>query len=258
MLVQKAASWSSLLLLSGTAVAQPAPPPPPANPPAVTPSPPTTFSYYKKAQPTSAAAPSTDPALVPAPLPPPAVLQPVSFQPPADRQPGGAAAEEAPGYQVQLEPPGPQRLFQLESEAQLRERMRQEARERTPPERITFPEEPVVSRETYKGRQWPPSQVVVEPNYVCHRRLLFEQRNAERYGWDLGPAHPFFSTAVFVKDVVTLPFHLGSYPCRKYECSAGLCLPGDPVPFLFYPPELTLTGLVAQAAVVGGLLAIFP
>src|SRR5262249_26755999 len=45
-------------------------------------------------------------------------------------------------YQIQLEPPGPQRLFQLESEKSLHERMRQEARERPIPERIEFPEEP--------------------------------------------------------------------------------------------------------------------
>jgi hypothetical protein len=218
-----------------------------------------TFTYIKKAQPAPAGAPLVAPAVaprppvplpVPSPVPPP-VLRPVGFQQPA-------VDEEQPRYQVQLEPPGPQRLFQLESEAQLRERMRQEARERTPPDRITFPEEPIVSREVYRGRQWPPSNVVVEPNYVCHGRLLFEQRNAERYGWDLGPLHPFFSAGVFVADTITLPYHLGSYPCRKYECSAGLCLPGDPVPFLIYPPELTLTGLVAQAAVVGGLMAVFP
>ena len=29
-----------------------------------------------------------------------------------------------------------------------------------------------------------PSTVVLEPGYVVHRRLYFEEKNAERYGWD--------------------------------------------------------------------------
>jgi hypothetical protein len=207
-----------------------------------------TFRYHKKAQPAPAAAP----------LPPPPATQPVRFQQPPERPGVAAPGAEGPSYQVQLELPGPQRLFQLDSERQLRERMRQEALERTPPERITFPEEPVVSRERYEGRHFPPTNVVVEPNYVCYRPLLFQQINAERYGWDLGPLHPFFSTAVFVKDVVFLPSHLFQRPCRYYDCNSGYCLPGDPVPFLFYPPGVTVSGLVAEAAVGTALFLVFP
>src|SRR5205807_10108139 len=79
---------------------------------------------------------------------------------------------------VQLEPPGPHRLFgRLDSEDSLQERMRQQARQRSTPERITFPDEPVVSRDTYTDRHWEPRELVAEPNNVCYGRVLFEQTN---------------------------------------------------------------------------------
>ena len=55
-----------------------------------------------------------------------------------------------------------------------------------------------------------------------------------------------------------LPYHMATDPCRKCECSAGYCLPGDPVPLLCYPPQLSLTGAVAEAATIAALFAIFP
>jgi hypothetical protein len=170
--------------------------------------------------------------------------------------------EEGQEYQVQLEPPGPLRLFRLESEKAWQERMRQEVRERTPPgatpERIVFPDEPVISREPYAGRAFPTGTLSVEPIYVCYDRLYFEQKNAERYGWDLGPIHPLVSAAGFYWDLITLPYHLGTEPCRRYECSTGYCLPGSPMPLLLYPPELSLTGLALEAGTLTALFAIFP
>jgi hypothetical protein len=62
----------------------------------------------------------------------------------------------------------------------------------------------------------------------------------------------------FVVDAITLPYNLGTTPCRKYDCSAGLCLPGDPVPLLLYPPQISTTGLLAQGVALGTLLVLFP
>jgi hypothetical protein len=108
------------------------------------------------------------------------------------------------------------------------------------------------------ARTFPPAQEVVEPYYVCYNRLLFEERNSERYGWDLGFIQPFVSAGAFYWDVVALPYHLGTEPCRHYECGAGYCLPGDPVPYLLYPPELSLTGTVLEAGTIVALFGIFP
>jgi hypothetical protein len=188
-------------------------------------------------------------------------LRPMAFQA-QPREPSARVAEEAQEYQVQLEPPGPLRLFRLESEKALQERIRQEVRDRTPlgatPERTIFPEEPVITRQPYTGRAFPPGNLVVEPIYLCYDRLLFEQKNFERYGWDLGPITPLLSAAGFYWDVVTLPYHVFTAPCRQYECSAGYCLPGSPTPLLLYPPELSLTGFLAEAGTITALFAIFP
>jgi hypothetical protein len=181
-------------------------------------------------------------------------VQAAVFQPPAGLRPLG---EEGTEYQVQLEPPGPQRLFRLEAETRLQERMRQEARERPTPERIAFPEEPIATG-GWVVRQFPPANMRVEPHFVCYQRLYFTELNSERYGWDLGPVQPFVSGASFFWDVLLLPYHLGIDPCRCYECSAGYCLPGDPVPYLCYPPTFSLTGLTFEAATAVVLFAAFP
>ena len=98
----------------------------------------------------------------------------------------------------------------------------------------------------------------VEPNYVCYGRLLFEAKNFDRYGWDLGLVTPVVSAGMFYFDVATLPYHLFTDPCRHCECSAGYCLPGDPVPYLIYPPHWSLTGAMFEAGTIVALYAIFP
>ncbi len=178
--------------------------------------------------------------------------------------PGGAPApvgafrdDGGTAYRIPFDLPGPERLFRVESEEALFQRMRQEARERKP-EELVFPEEPVLSTEPYYGREWEKSRMVVEPHFLCHGRLFFEQLNFERYGWEVGIFQPLISTGIFYKDVVLLPFHYFTHPCRNYECNSGKCLPGDPVPFLLYPPELTVTGALGEAAVAAGLFVLFP
>jgi hypothetical protein len=197
----------------------------------------------------------------PGPLPP-LQITPSSPKPviqPVRGQPGGAEPKkDADTYTIPLDPPGPEILFRLDSEPALQERIRQEFKRTNPNERIVFPDEPVLSKSAYYGRNWPAQQLLVEPQYVCHGRLFFEEKNAERYGWELGVLQPIVSAAAFFKDVALLPMHMGTEPCRCFDCSAGKCLPGDPVPLIFYPPEVSLTGAAYQAAVVGTLIVMFP
>jgi hypothetical protein len=189
----------------------------------------------------------------------PYTIRRTEFQPPVGLREDRRSTDERQLEQaIQLEPPGPDRIFRLESEAALNERIRQEGKTKTPPEKFTFPDEPIVSREPYPGRHWPPQTEFAEPNYLCYGRLLFEDKNAERYGWDLGILQPVVSASTFFVDVVALPYHLGTAPCRCYDCDAGLCLPGDPVPYLCYPPELSVTGALAEGGAIAAILAIFP
>jgi hypothetical protein len=164
---------------------------------------------------------------------------------------------------VQLTLPGRQRLFRLDSEAGVMERMRQEARERHTPDVYEFPEElkDVAASKLESvsvDRQWAVTQELVEPHYVWHTRLLFEQINSDRYGWTLGVIQPAICAAHFYADVLTLPYHRGVEPCRFGDTSAGKCLPGDPVPLLLYPPQRSWTGLATEAAVAVPLFVAFP
>jgi hypothetical protein len=139
-------------------------------------------------------------------------------------------------FTLQLTPPSPGRLFRLESEAALRERIRQESRAEKTGERIEFPEEgPGFLPRLVLSRSWPRRHEIVEPNYLNHGRLLFEQKNAERYGWDLGVFHPALAVLTFYSDVLLLPGRVLTSPGRCYESSAGHCLPGDPVPLRLFP-----------------------
>lgn len=168
--------------------------------------------------------------------------------------------EESQDHPIQLDPPGPEQLFgKLQSEPQLQEQIRQEAKERKPPERVEFPSDyKPLTLTAFQTRVFPPMSEVVEPYYVCHRRLLFEQINFERYGWDLAFITPAVSLATFWYDLALLPYHTWTDPCRKFECNAGLCLPGDPVPFIFYPPECSVPGTIAEMGTIVALFAIFP
>jgi hypothetical protein len=248
-----------LALGASTAPAQQAPPrpsylpdlgqaPPPlrgAQPPAVSP-----FRGADAQLPTLPAGPQFLPTPA-APADPP--VWRAAF---ADGVPG---VSEAAPYPIQLEPPDMERVaVSLQSDEAWRERVRQEHRERKQMERVTFPESPVLSTDTYRGRSWEPSKLMVEPNYVVYRRLYFHQLNFERYGWDLGPITPPLSAVAFLADFLALPYHLGTDPCRCIDSNAGYCLPGDPVPLLLYPVELSLTGAVAEAGAVLALVALFP
>ena len=93
---------------------------------------------------------------------------------------------------------------------------------------------------------------------MAHKRLMFEQINYERYGWDLGIVDPPLSAAKFFADVVMLPYHAYTDPFRHFDTGAGYCLPGDPVPLLIYPPELSATGALAETAAVLTVFAVFP
>jgi hypothetical protein len=167
--------------------------------------------------------------------------------------------EESTTFPVQLEPPGPERLFgHLESEAHLFERIRQEDRGQTPIDIAVFPQEPVLSRTPYYGRRWPALHETAEANYLCYQRLLYEQKNFERGGWDLGAITPIVSALDFYKDFVLMPYHGFTDVCRCYECNTGYCLPGDPVPLVLYPPEPSVSGALAEVAAVAAVVAIFP
>jgi len=161
-------------------------------------------------------------------------------------------------FQVRTELPSPEILFRRDSEKDVFERIRQEARKRLGTGRVYFPEQVPLTKEKYTPRSWEPRFKGVEPAYVCHGRLLFEQPNFERQGWDVGVLTPGVCLGIFYYDVLTLPYRYWTRPLDRTECSAGKCLPGDPTPFYLYPPEFSVTGLLGAAATYTAGAFIFP
>jgi hypothetical protein len=161
---------------------------------------------------------------------------------------------------IRLEPPGRERLFaNNDTERELEERMRQERRDSgTPGDPIVFPERPETYNIPFEPRKYEPMICQVEPWYIVYPRLYFEEKNAERYGWEKGPFQPLISTLYFFKDVALLPHNIATYPCRRFETNAGQCQPGDPVPYYLYPPELTGSGLLAEVGTIALITAIIP
>jgi hypothetical protein len=192
-----------------------------------------------------------------------AAVVPVAYVPPLSRR--ESSDDQGEGGLLLLTPmqlslPGPHRLFRLDSEAAVLERIRQEARETRVPTFIEFPE-PLrgeTREQPLAPRRWPLSVERAEACYVYHGRLPFEQINSERYGWSMGVLQPPISTLHFYADVVTLPYHLATQPCFAGDTNAGKCLPGDPVPLLLYPPRCSLSGLIAEAAAVTLVAFVFP
>jgi hypothetical protein len=196
-------------------------------------------------------------------------VQAKSDVPPAKKDvaapaPGGVAAKTTQDpYEayIRLEPPGRERLFStLDTERQLEERMRQERRDSGPPsnDQIAFPPRPEITADSFQARKFEPTVCQVEPAYVVYRRLYFEEKNAERYGWEIGPLQTAVSTLYFFKDVALLPHNIATYPCRRFETDAGQCQPGDPVPYRLYPLELTGSGLLAEVGTIALIAAIIP
>jgi hypothetical protein len=130
------------------------------------------------------------------------------------------------------------------------------------PATLRFPDGPQIGGgKPYqpKTADYPPMRVNHEPLYVVHRRLHFEEKNAERYGWDLGIIQPLVSAAYFYKDVLLWPNSLASGVAYGFwDTNVGKCLPGSPTPYMLYPPGLTITGSVVEGLFITGVAFAIP
>jgi hypothetical protein len=194
--------------------------------------------------------------------PPPAVTAPVVYQLPA--APATAPVPTLPSGALRTQPPGINDIG-LQSDEDLKRTIIIEADKQygqTDNIYKNFPktyydDEPRM-KEAYVARTFAPSALRVEPTYVCYDRLYFEDKNSDRFGWEFGPLQPLVSAGNFYANLLSLPYHYGTRPCQRFETDAGYCLPGDPVPYLIYPVELSLTGGLLEAGTVVGLYAILP
>ena len=199
------------------------------------------------------------------PFPTPAIepvfpaTQPILLQPKSD-----TPIKEPDPKVTQLPPRGV--IFMMYDDKTLQSAILKTASENTklPVDKLMqFPElKPTVPAGTQyvsKTTSLVPRNMEFEAGFVVHNRLLFEEKNSERYGWDLGFIQPLVSTAAFYKDVLMWPHNVvSSLVVGRMDTNAGKCLPGSPTPYYLYPPGLTITGTVAEGIVITGLSFVIP
>ncbi len=168
------------------------------------------------------------------------------------------AVQAVPSQPVNLDPPKRADVFRFDDDQTLKTRVRSEIATTKGLKELKLPESTGAVSGQAPPRTMPAMQVLIEPAYVNHRRLFFEQKNTERAGWDWGFAQPVVSTLHFYKDCAFWPHKLASGLMAPYETSAGKCLPGAPTPLLLYPPEITTFGGVVGAGAIVGVAAILP
>jgi hypothetical protein len=147
---------------------------------------------------------------------------------------GKKGITEEVDFVVSTDVPGPERLFRRESEAVVFERIKQETKKKAGSRPVIFPEYTPLTRDPFMPRMFPLMVEAVEPNYLAHKRLFFEQQNFERHGWDCSFLTPAINFGAFYYDIATLPIHYFRRPFDCTDCSAGKCLPGDPTPLYLY------------------------
>lgn len=185
------------------------------------------------------------------------------------KMPQARPQDEGADIFVRTELPGPQRLFTRESESQFYDRIRHEVKKQPGAGPAIFPEEAPISKGWHSRPTYPridpadkqpfrPMVETVEPSYVCHRRLLFEQPNFERLGYDFGILQSGLHLGVFYYDLAMCPYHYWSDLKNRAECSAGKCLPGDPAPFTVPIERFSVTGVIGEAGAIIGGLYLFP
>ena len=173
--------------------------------------------------------------------------------------------DNLPEHQPKTPIPGPGAIFIMYDDRALELAIVESLRLENPklPAETRFPLLPceVYPQYSYvaKTAGYEPRTQFYAPTYVVHRRLHFEEKNSERYGWDLGIIQPFVSTVAFYKDTLLWPNSLITSVVRgPWDTSAGKCLPGSPVPYYLYPPGLTISGTLFEMGLITGLSFIIP
>lgn len=111
----------------------------------------------------------------------------------------------------------------------------------------------------HRTRGWARIGYNWESSNLFHRPLYFEDVNAERYGNSALPAlQPAISSVRFLTTVPLLPYKMALE--RPYEpiYVLGYYRPGDRTPNLGYRPPIRGLPTLAEAVVIGGVIAIFP
>jgi hypothetical protein len=113
--------------------------------------------------------------------------------------------------------------------------------------------------QTLAARSFEPTTVAWKASGLCHKPLYFEEIQLERSGHEWGPAiQPVLSTAHFFTNVAFLPYKMAINPMNECQYALGHYRPGSCAPWSIEPIPLSLKGLAAQSAAIGGAVTILP
>jgi hypothetical protein len=89
---------------------------------------------------------------------------------------------------------------------------------------------------------------------LCHKPLMFEEVQLERYGHEIGPVlQPVVSTAHFFGNIIVMPYKAGIHPPNECQYALGYYRPGNCAPWTVGPIPISLRGGLFQAAAVTGV-----
>jgi hypothetical protein len=113
--------------------------------------------------------------------------------------------------------------------------------------------------QTFASRSFEPATVAWKASGLCHKPLYFEEIQLERSGHEWGPViQPVLSTAHFFTNVAFLPYKMAINPMSECQYALGHYRPGSCAPWSIEPIPLSLKGLAAQGAAIGGAVMILP
>lgn len=127
------------------------------------------------------------------------------------------------------------------------------------PKEGTTPRECPLVRTEFSGRCWGPITYTWTASALCHKPLVFEEAQLERYGHSFRPVvQPFVSAAHFFVCVPAIPYILGVEPWNECIYTLGYYRPGSCAPYTLDPLPISIRAALAEASVVTGVAAILP
>jgi len=122
-----------------------------------------------------------------------------------------------------------------------------------------LPTECTLGDDQFAYRQWEPVTFAWKASALCHKPLLFEEVQLERYGHTTGPIfQPVLSSAHFFLNVAVMPYKMGMNPPNECQYALGYYRPGSCAPWLLPPAPLSVRGGLMQAGAITGLIFLVP
>jgi len=129
----------------------------------------------------------------------------------------------------------------------------------TRPHDGNVPPECPLGEKQFPERCFAPITYTWKASALCHKPLVFEEKQLERYGHSFRPVvQPICSAAHFFMCVPAMPYILGVEPPNECIYTLGYYRPGSCAPYTLDPLPLSVRGAVMEGAAVTGLVFLLP